>query len=231
MQTTVIIPTLYSVPDITDWNIRILLKQNCLITIIDNTPNNKLKKWENTPNIKVMYFPQNIGVNPAWNIGVLTCTTKYYLLLNDDCMIWNQVIEHSENILADERIGITTYKTVEFITPVMYQSMYINQSGPADLFELGPWNKNILLERIGWFIFGRSKQYLEIPLKLKIFYGDDLIYKYTRSKNLKTVIDNSKIIFHKASSTTNKIQGINNTLVNERKYFEEAMHKLQLVGV
>jgi hypothetical protein len=229
--TTVIIPTLYYCPSILDINIRRLLNQGAKVHLIDNTANNACRYWEGTAGMKITYFPTNIGVNPAWNLGIIECNTPYYLLLNDDCLVWTKVIEMSEKILQDKSIGMLTYRTLEHINRAIYDSLYINQSESAQLIELGP---GLNESRIGWFMYGRTKEYPQIPKGLKIMFGDDIIYKVLRKKGLRTVKDNNNVLYHQASTTVNRIYSTQRQLevlmTPEREAYEKFINENDLMN-
>jgi len=230
-KTTVVIPTLLKAPKLLRINIDTLLKQKCNIHIIDNTSNNGCRPFsELSPNIKISYFPTNIGVNKAWNLGVVSSQTEFYLLLNDDCLVWDTCIETSEGIMSDNTIGIQTFRTLTQISSDIYLSVHKQQKSQPDLRNLGPGNEYHML---GWYIFGRVKQYEQIPSELRIFYGDNFIYQMARKKGFRTVVDHAHFLFHQVSSTVNSIftsAQIDDLLNSEGLMYSSITDKYKLRG-
>ncbi len=222
--TTVIIPTLLRSPHTLQKNIDILLKQNVKLIIIDNSQHSGCKKYEQE-NIKVYYFPENIGVNPAWNLGVANTQTEYYLLLNDDCIVWDKVIEVSENILSDPVIGLLTYKTINNMDINLYETLITGRNKSANLVIMDLHSR---AARAGWFMFGRKSQYNPIPDELKIFFGDDILYKQLRKKGLRTVEDQTHFLTHFVSTTVNGINAIPEYWRKEEDFYYNYINKNNL---
>jgi GT2 family glycosyltransferase len=196
IKTTVIIPTLYRVPELLNALVAVLQKQNCFIHLIDNSPHKSCTVYEGRQNIRISCYPENIGVNKAWNTGVGAAKTDYYLLLNDDCLVWNYVIQTCEGILEDQSVGIVTFNTVDRASCELYQRLFTNHNSVSRLVSLERG------ARIGWFIFGRTSQWVAIPDVLHVFYGDDFIFRMARKRNLKTVMDLNNFIYHHHNITT-----------------------------
>jgi hypothetical protein len=215
MKTTIIIPTLFKKPE-TLKDIINQFKNKYNIHIIDNSPGSNCKIFEK--DCFVSYFRQNIGVNPAWNFGIQNCKTEYYVLLNDDIILNKNIIEIGEEILEDITIGLVSFKTLEHIEKKIYNSLYKNSKNIPNIVNVTDLS---LEKRQGWFMMGRTKEYYFIPDELKIFFGDDLLYKYIRSKNLRTIIDTNNKISHFTSSSVNTINHKN--IFESEKYFYEGI--------
>ncbi len=199
INTTVIIPTLNKAPDLFVKNIETLMKQDCFIHLIDNSVDGSCKVFEGTRKILISYFPQNIGVNKAWNYGVNLSKTRYYLLLNDDCLVWDNVISKCEEIMDDQKISIVTFATTDKISSELYCRYFMKQRSESKLRAM---DEKSSPSRMGWFIFGRKCDWTNIPDGLIFFFGDDFIYKITRKKGMKTVIDLANIVYHRPNRTT-----------------------------
>jgi glycosyltransferase involved in cell wall biosynthesis len=228
---TVIIPTMYKVPAKLEININRLLKQECKIILIDNSPRNSCRKWEGNEKIKIRYFPSNIGISLAWNIGVELADTEYYCLLNDDCLIWNNFVSKTVYILDNHKdVGILSYKTLTTITDTIYDSLFVNLDKESNLIDMTASSNPKLL---GWLICGRKEEYTEIPTQLKIFYGDDFIYQVTRRNGKRTVYDSSHIISHEVSATINSVFGArqsNHLLEVEGQEYQKIIASYKLQG-
>lgn len=231
IKTTVVIPTLMKAPWHLQKNLEVLSEQDCNIILIDNTSTNICKKFENmSPRLKINYFPSNIGVNKAWNLGAAAASTEFLLVLNDDCLVWNRCIEKCEQVFQDKSIGILTFRTLTDIKPEIYYSLYKNQFEDSRFETLAPGQKT---HTVGWFMFMRTKDYEQIPVELRIFYGDNYLYQFMRKKGYKTVRDNSNVLYHQTSSTVNTVfttQQIHALFHNEGTLFDQIQHKTGIAG-
>jgi glycosyltransferase involved in cell wall biosynthesis len=138
------------------------------LIIIDNA-NSDFESSDNR--IKVIKQPENIYVNPAWNLGVSVANNKYVCLLNDDVYFnidlfvksFNEQVintEHSKNF------GILAYQ------PGTSFANEINQS--EDLLILR--DLNIKGTGFGQVMLFEKDLYEPIDNDIRVFYGDDLIY-------------------------------------------------------
>lgn len=159
----------------------------------------------------------NLYVNPAWNYGVETSKTKYYLLLNDDCIADASVVESCVQILEN----YPDYDVVVSKTSEEHYDDYISSLEKTDRVEF----VNVPISKIfgGWFILGRVEGWKSIPdnSALRIFYGDDYIYDQTifrRKKKICKLV--SGHVSHFASTTCNS-EGIYGTpeLLEARKVY------------
>ena len=229
--TTVVIPTLMKAPVHLQRNMEMLCRQDCDIILIDNSTANLAKKFENmSSRIRIIYFPSNIGVNRAWNLGVAAAETEYYLILNDDCLVWSRCIARSESILVDRKIGLLTYRTMTETRPEIHYSLFMNQYEKPDLVSMGPSHAQ---HTAGWFMYGRVAEYEPIPAELRIFYGDNFIYQTLRKKGLRTVIDRANILYHEVSVTINSAftaQQVAALFINEGTLYRQVEEKYGIGG-
>jgi len=197
---SVIIPTMWKCPEsYFKHNVSEMLSSDCVkeIIIIDNDPSKKFN-LPLDPRIKMINNKINIGVNPAWNQGVLNSSAEYYLLLNDDCLISESVLEATVAVMdSDEEVGIVNYWTKkeplnQYITrrKPTFDIKYLNHIGP---------NPN------GWFIGGRTKEYFPIPEELVYFYGDNLIHDKCKESGKRVVKIISDYISHDVSTTVKSL--------------------------
>ena len=223
---TIIMPTMQRVNDgyykflFSQVNVNPYVKE---LLVIDNSEMQDfaVKYKPMCPKLKVYAPGKNIGVNAAWNAGISDCETKYYLLLNDDCMMTKDIIGRCCNVLnKDKSVGIVTVETIN-IDPNQYIGA-VNQA-TIDIYEEYnyEYNKKALY---GWFIFGLTENWVNIPSQFDIFFGDDFIHKQTNEKNLNVVKLVSGSINHQTSTTVQQL-GIYQTtkLQDERVEWEKFM--------
>lgn len=211
----------------------LLLTQNCYIHIIDNTLDNECKKYCSSPRLKVTHFNQRFNVNESWNLGLKQATTDYYLLLNDDCLIWDRVISKGEKIIQDPTIGLVTFRSLDNLHPDLYSRLFKGQNHPPNLQDLGAEHK-LKFERIGWFIFGRRSEWQNIPAPIKLFFGDDFIYQMARKNGQRTVIDLAHYIWHQHNTTiklTLDKEKFTEIFEREKSAFAAIIEQYQLPGI
>lgn len=140
-------------------------------------------------------------VNGAWNRGMLECwmeRTKapYYCLLNDDIILDPWVIDRAVSWMnTEEDLSLLTCATVNNLPIVDYIKDF--DCGKDQL------THNIPNGRQGWFMVGIKRQWSMIPPQLKLFYGDDYIYRNAKIYGKVGMMTNP-IISHFRSSSVNK---------------------------
>ena len=147
-------------------------------------------------NLKINYirFDENIGVNAAWNVGIMTAKTKYISILNNDILINNYFFKRINETISDDNVG--------FCVPNTISDMYYAMTCKYEPVKLSPCNK-----REGW-AFTIKKDIVEklgyIPKELNRTCGDDYIFYCAKKLNYKTVKMENNYIFHYGSVTTVK---------------------------
>jgi hypothetical protein len=160
---TVVIPTMWK-PDTFEKQLNSLCDSEDVDEIIlinndkDITPN-----FDILNNKKILHVkpPENIIVNPSWNLGVYLSNSNNICLLNDD-IIFDMNVFHFMSYHLDKHVcGLNMYSESEY-------------------FGLAEANKRI--QGFGCMMFIRKDLYDYIPESIKLFYGDDYIFI---SNNLK----------------------------------------------
>jgi hypothetical protein len=171
------------------------------IIVLDNTKDKKFKDNFSCQKLDLIENGKNIYVNPAWNLGMSRVNSDHYIILNDDILCHRNIFKiANEYMTKNQNLGILTFKTVQNMPIEKYKEAMI------DLIEK---KSNITLSipnnRIGWFMCGRKKDWVDIPNSLKIWFGDDYIYMLARMKNKKCAMCTPHFIVHYESTTlTNK---------------------------
>jgi GT2 family glycosyltransferase len=174
---------------------------------------------------------KNIYVNPSWNLGMsIPSDNKYFLIMNDDILCKGSVLTDLYKALEQfDDIGIATCHTHVDQFPDSDYNLVVdaydkhNKTGPIKIqdFRYG--------QRIGWFMFGRRTAWRTITDDLKIFYGDDIIYRTSSMLGFRNVCLESNIIAHQQSSTLNSERETFNPVadIDHKRWREEYKHKWQ----
>jgi len=203
---SIIIPTMLLCPiDTFEYSIFEMQKSKFVgeIIIINNSKLDIMDKL-NISNKKLFIINEyeNIGVNPAWNEGVSVARFDKYLLFNDDVLCNKNIYESCELVLKQRKdVGLVTVNTISAEINTYHEIENIR----SDVVSLDIPN----FGRVGWFMCGRISQWIDIPVELKIYYGDDFIYEQIRRQNLLNVILTENTIGHHGSVTTDLLGTVN----------------------
>ena len=58
----------------------------------------------NSEKIQVLTMPENIYVNPAWNLGVSKCCSENIVIMNDDVFCNSEVYMQIETVMKEENV-------------------------------------------------------------------------------------------------------------------------------
>lgn len=170
------------------------------IVVIDNSGTSQFSKVQFSSDKLDLVSPgKNIFVNPAWNLGVEKCDTKYFLILNDDILLNTSIIEKCLRVFSETSdTGVLTVKTItEASIDKFLEIMKIEDAKDLE------YTCDIPGKRMGWFIFAKKENWVKIPSSLNIFFGDDFIYQMYEKKCLKNrYIVSGALISHIQGSTT-----------------------------
>lgn len=212
MKIDVIIPTILNVaPEVFAWSLMELRACETVnrIIVIDNT---EAQQFSTTfphilaacPSIEVVNgFEKDFLVNDAWNFGVeLSKSTivqaPLWCLINDDVMVSKEIIDMvGKHFNTKPKLTLVTIETHNGVTIEKYEEV---------CRDLRKARFEAAKTRQGWIMIGRKHQWIPIPEDLKLFYGDDWIYKRSREIGDIAVL-NGAFCSHFQSSSVNKNMG------------------------
>lgn len=139
------------------------------------------------PELTILIPKENLFVNKSWNIGVELAKNDIVCLLNDDIEINFQTIKNNLDVINNLDFGIIGFDAnknlgTEFNTNV-------------DVFEFKEADFGTTLG-FGCMMFIRKENYIKIDERLRIFFGDDILYWWNKDKNDRKIyiIDNLKAL-------------------------------------
>jgi glycosyltransferase involved in cell wall biosynthesis len=200
---TVIIPTLLKSPkEVFEFTLNELQNSDLVkkIVIIDNTEKKEfVNLFKITDKMVIVNKEENLYVNNAWNYGMKLCDTKYYILLNDDVLVGKTIIRDCYNIFEnDYKIGVLQVSTGNVPLDNYKDISKKYDLRPNDVTQYYVLEKFAMM---GWFICGRTENWIDIPKDLKYFFGDNLIYMNCECKKLNIARVISRCIIHFTSTT------------------------------
>jgi hypothetical protein len=165
--------------------------------------------------ITILIPKENLGVNPSWNIGVELAKNNIVCLLNDDIEINFQTIKNNLDEINNLDFGIIGFDANKNLGTDFNTNVDKFEFKEADCRTLG----------FGCMMFIRKENYLKIDERLKIFFGDDLLYWWNRDKHNRPIyiIDNLKAL-GELSATSKDYEHL---LQEELPYFDEEIRRLQ----
>lgn len=166
-----IIPTMWKVADFTLHCLReyVTREEFERIILIDNdahhTPVDDILSH---PKITLLQFPENIYVNPAWNVGYENSSSSILCIANDDLLIDRLTSESIPRLdwSGIDLIGINTVGTADTIADQFtIEQVFVNKSKPLGVQYYG----------FGACMFIKRSKYKLIPDLYQIWYGDDYL--------------------------------------------------------
>ena len=181
------------------------------IIIIDNS----LKGFESHfDKVRFIIPEQNLYVNPSWNLGVRESKYDYVALFNDDVIVSETFcskllpyLSEDKGIFGSFGDDIKYVKGDEFFTPFENKKM-----------ELSP--TDCMINGFGVIMIGHKSAFPHIPEEMKVFCGDDYLFKINNDNGKKNYLIYGEEIRHYGgiSSGCSSLKEIKEF---DEKYFEE----------
>lgn len=169
---SVIIPTIWKSAVLTEL-VEILDESDWIreIILIDNA-GEEGRHLQNYAKVTVLNQLSNLYVNPAWNLGVRLAKSPYVILCNDDIIFDPAMLKEVSKMVVRDDIGlIGVYENCFFKSTTRPQQFY--------------WR---FLPRICWgfgtLMVFQKKNYIPIPLGLKIWHGDTFLFNQITKTHL-----------------------------------------------
>ena len=207
---TIVIPTLWRSPDTLNQTIK------SFKDTLSEYPDNELILIDNLnsdfedSDINVIKPKENIGVNPAWNIGAAMAYNEHILFMNDDLTVnFKPVLK----CLSEGLPGLD-YGTIagdrEFLTT---EGISVNED--ADTIEITRDHSGRFFG-FGCFFIVKRDMYDYIPRVFKYFWGDDwLFYILEHLRQRKSYFLKNLKLPGRIAVTSNDIDHENNHIEND----------------
>ena len=165
---SIVIPTLQKDNRVLNLLIDELAESKCVgeIIIIDNS----CSGFPVSEKVRVIVPDKNLYVNPAWNLGVQESKYEFVGILNDDIVFPKNSFEQIYSFLAENTIGLLgldSIKRSDKTEIIDYPEESEIKFSPVDVRD-NCW---------GSAIFGRKENFYHIPNDIKIWCGDDYLFK------------------------------------------------------
>ena len=228
---SVIIPTVQKKLKVLATLIKLLSEDRSVdeILVINNKPEVPL---DLSGDKLTIYTPkENLYVNPSWNFGVSKIKNENFALLNDDmlvCKDFCKKIEESD-IFNNETTGLIGVSPS--VIKLFDETEYTLPEIPAETkAAFTPLRRYLSTGDWGNAIFGKKKNFYQIPDDLKIIYGDNyILYKNQINNKINYSITNLTCLhLHSVSSGSAEFSPvIRDDIINSKKYFKELERPVQ----
>lgn len=117
---------------------------------------------------------ENIGVNPAWNLGVKTAKNDLICLLNDDITFnFSTLKTNIETLITMSEECMIGFDANQNFFDILNDSLEVFRFNEAPCRTLG----------FGCMMILNKKNYIHIDERMKVFCGDDLLYWWNKDKH------------------------------------------------
>ncbi|HET9649817.1 MAG TPA: glycosyltransferase [Microlunatus sp.] len=155
---------------------------------------------------------KNIFVNPAWNLGVANATSDYLVISNDDVLFDIRILPALVNVLG-RRTGIVGPDRSCFVEVTEFDSPRGADPIPEPSVEPVSYRPY----GFGTLMFMRRANFTPIPEDMKIWCGDDWLFRHQRGINYRLT---GIAIASKMGSTSRQPQFSDRKKADIRRYRE-----------
>ena len=191
-----IIPTLWKAKEFTDHLVDVLVEDESVgeIIIIDNAPTDFCYSDEKVCTLKQ---PENLYVNPSWNVGIEESDYDKFIILNDDIIIPHNFVSSLEGLLTEDKgvIGIDSKAVIAIDGFTDENITFLDRKITLKSIRMRDWG-------FGVVIAGNKKSYHEIPENIRIWHGDDYLVQLNNEVTKNSYVIDNVPIFTKMSTTS-----------------------------
>ena len=191
-----IIPTLWKAKEFTDHLVDVLVEDESVgeIIIIDNAPTDFCYSDEKVCTLKQ---PENLYVNPSWNVGIEESDYDKFIILNDDIIIPYNFVSSLEGLLTEDKgvIGIDSKAVIAIDGFTNENITFLDRKITLKSIRMRDWGFGIV-------IAGNKKSYHEIPENIRIWHGDDYLVQLNNEVTKNSYVIDNVPIFTKMSTTS-----------------------------
>ncbi len=182
--------------------------------IIDNASNDK--NISSKGKVLTVETGHNIGVNPAWNLGVEIAKNDLVCLLNDDITLNFKTLKTNiQSLQTMSTECVVGFDANQNFSDTLNEDLEIYHFKKAPCRTLG----------FGCMMILSKKNYIKIDERMKIFCGDDLIYWWNKDKHNKTIYNITNLKVTGYLSVTSK--DYEDVMQKEVDIFQEVVRELQ----
>lgn len=184
------------------------------IIIIDNS----LKGFDhNFEKLRFIIPEQNLYVNPSWNLGVRESKFDYIALFNDDVIVSDTFCTKLLPYLSEDKGIFGSFgDEIKYVDPEEFYATFEEKK-----IEASP--TDCMINGFGVIMIGHKSAFPHIPEEMKVFCGDDYLFKINNDNRKKNYLIYGEEIRHYGglSSGCSSLKEIKE---HDEKYFEEHLN-------
>lgn len=164
------------------------------------------------PKIRMVNEPENTGVNPAWNKGVQMAKNSKVCILNDDVIFDLKMFYHVDDTLTEQSgvvgicPGVQDFNQPPFETGVIKVVPWIGQHTYG----------------FGCLMFVHKSWWVDIPLGLTIYYGDNWIFDTCLARMKTNYLITDALFYTPYATSTRHLTNINEIHAAEQPVYNKA---------
>lgn len=157
--------------------------------------------------------PENVYVNPAWNMGVERAQSDKICIANDDVIYDTRILYRASEYLDYPDVGIMGINpgyTEYNLMPLTTGKIIIT---PTQYLTFG----------YGGLMFIKKTNWVRIPENIKIWFGDNFQFEVQQIKGRKNYLINDSLFKTVYATTSGTVDNFQQRYDNDQKYYELAM--------
>lgn len=212
---SVVVPTLWRYPFFVDF-LKDLVRfpmVDDIVVINNNMAATPVDDIFQHAKIRMIAQGENIGVNPAWNLGVQISRNNKVCIVNDDVIFDLKMFYHVDTVLspASGVVGICP-GVADFGQPPVV-------SGAIKIL---PWAGQHTYG-FGCLMFVHRAWWIDIPAGLRIYYGDNWIFDTCLARGRTNYIITDALFHTPYATSTKELPNINGIHAVEQPIYNQAM--------
>lgn len=187
-----------------------------VIVINNNRDHTPQESWLAHPKMRMFAPDRNIGVNPAWNLGVAQATNDVICIANDDILFDFKLFQKVVPFARPEHgiIGLSAGEEIHYQVPLT--------TGNIDIV---PWPHQTSQTHsrfgFGCLFFINKHSWVPIPNELMIYYGDDWIIETQIIHQRMNFTINNCLHHGERATTCSRLSDISGILAREHAVYTQ----------
>lgn len=188
------------------------------VIVINNAVDRTPQYLPTSRKLRMISQRDNIGVNPAWNLGVQIASSDRVCILNDDVVFDHKVFSRVDSVLSETSgvIGICP-GVAEFNQPPF----------ETGLVRILPWGGQHTYG-FGCLMFVHRSWYIPIPKGLNIYYGDNWIFDTCMARGRTNYIITDSFFYTPFAVTSRHLQDVEGIHSVEQPLYRAAFDQFML---
>lgn len=166
-----------------------------------------------SPKLRILYYGTNIGVNPAWNIGVQESKYRKVCIANDDVVFDSKIFNRVDSVLGPNSGVVGICPGVKDFNQPPFET---------GIGKVIPWTGQHTYG-FGCLMFVHKDWYQPVPEGLKIYYGDNWIFDTCLIQGRTNYLVTDSFFYTPFASTTGQLTNVGELHSVEQPIYNQAI--------